>query len=155
MSYQVEVVNLEELVSKSHQYRQFIKGFKFSEVEKELVSVEKDGSYKGYGVFRLFKCLLLQCMEDEDISDRELERYLQENNAAKWFWEFSLTENTPDHSIFSRIRKRIGTNKLSQIFNILRNQLRTQGLMSEVFTFVGLLQDQIKKIFRCKIGLKG
>ena len=73
MSYQVEMVNLEELVSKSHQYRQFIKGFKFSEVEKELASVEKDGYYKGYGVFRLFKCLLLLFMED--ISDRELERY--------------------------------------------------------------------------------
>ena len=72
----------------------------------------------------------------EDISDRELERYLQENNAAKWFYGFSLTDNTPDHSVFSRIRKRIGTNKLSQIFNILRNQLRTQGLMSAVFAFV-------------------
>ena len=46
----------------------------------------------------------------EDISDRELERYLQENNAAKWFCDFSLTEKTPDHSVFSRIRKRIGTN---------------------------------------------
>ena len=72
----------------------------------------------------------------EDISDRELERYLQENNAAKWFCDFSLTEKTPDHSVFSRIRKRIGTNKLSQIFSILRNQLKEQGLMSEVFTFV-------------------
>ena len=47
----------------------------------------------------------------EDISDRELERYLQENNAAKWFYGFSLTDNTLDHSVFSRIRKRIGTNK--------------------------------------------
>ena len=72
----------------------------------------------------------------EDISDREWERYLQENNAAKWFYDFSPTENTPDHSVFSPIRKRIGTNKLSQILNLLRNQLRTQGLMSEVFTFV-------------------
>ena len=57
-------------------------------MEKELASVEKDGSYKGYGVFRLFKCLLLQFMED--ISDRELERYLQENNAAKWFYGFMV-----------------------------------------------------------------
>jgi len=29
-------------------------------------------NYKGYGVVRLFKCLLLQFMED--LSDRELER---------------------------------------------------------------------------------
>ena len=53
MSYQVEMVNLEELVSKTHQYRQFIKVFDFSEVEKSLSSVEKDAFYKGYGVFRL------------------------------------------------------------------------------------------------------
>ena len=128
---------MEELVSKSRQYRQFIKEFKLSEVEKELASVEKDRYRKGYGVFRLCKCLLLQFMED--ISDRELERYLQEHNSEKWFCDFSLTENTPDHSVFSRIRKRIGTNKFSQIFNILRTPLKTQGLMSEVFTFVGLL----------------
>ena len=134
MSYQVEMVNLEELVSRTHQYRKITKEFKFSKIEKELSTVEKDAAYKGYGVFRLFKCLLLQFMED--ISDRELERYLQENNAAKWFCDFSLTEETPDHSVFSRIRKRIGTNKLSQILSILRNQLKEQGLMSEVFTFV-------------------
>ena len=72
----------------------------------------------------------------EDISDRGLERYIQENNAAKWFCDFGLTERTPDHSVFSRIRKRIGTNKLSQIFNLLKDQLKEQGLMSEVFTFV-------------------
>ena len=86
-----------------------------------MISVEKEAAYKGYGVSRLFKCLVLQFMED--ISDRELERYIQENNAAKWFCDFGLTESTPDHSVFSRIRKRIGTNKLSQIFNLLKDQL--------------------------------
>ncbi len=45
-------------------------------------------------------------------------------------------EKTPDHSVFSRIRKHIGTNKLSKIFNLLREQLKGQRLMSEVFTFV-------------------
>ena len=134
MSYQVEMVNLDELVSSTHQYRQFSKVFDFSEIEKSLNSTEQDAAYKGYGVVRLFRCLVLQFMED--ISDRELERYMQENNASKWFCEFSLTERTPDHSVFSRIRKRIGTNKLSQIFNLLKDQLKEQGLISEVFTFV-------------------
>lgn len=134
MSYQVEMVNLDELVSSTHQYRQFSKVFDFSEIEKSLNSTEKEAAYKGYGVVRLFRCLVLQFMED--ISDRELERYMQENNAAKWFCEFSLTERTPDHSVFSRIRKRIGTNRLSQIFNLLKDQLKEQGLISEVFTFV-------------------
>ena len=134
MSYQVEMVKLEELVCRTHQYRQFSKVFDFSEIEKSLNSIEKEAGYKGYGVARLFRCLVLQFMED--ISDRELERYIQENNAAKWFCDIVLTERTADHSVFARIRKRIGTNKLSQIFNLLKDQLKEQGLMSEVFTFV-------------------
>ena len=59
MSYQVEMVNLEELVSSTHQYRQFSKVFDFSEIEKSLSSIEKEAAYKGYKVSRLFKCLIL------------------------------------------------------------------------------------------------
>ena len=47
MSYQVEMVNLEELVSSTHQYRQFSKVFDFSEIEKSLSSIEKEAAYKG------------------------------------------------------------------------------------------------------------
>ena len=42
---------------------------------------EKYVGRTGFGIIQLFKCLLLQFIED--ISDRELERYLQENTAAK------------------------------------------------------------------------
>ena len=108
MSYQVEMVNLEELISSTHQYRQFSKVFDFSEIEKSLSGVEKETAYKGYGVASLFKCLVLQFMED--ISDRELERYIQEKNVAKWFCDFGLTERTPDHSVFSPIRKQAHRN---------------------------------------------
>jgi IS5 family transposase len=72
----------------------------------------------------------------ENISDRELERMIQENNSAKWFCGFTLSETTPDFSVFSRARSRIGTNKLSKIFSLLRDQMRRKGFMSEVFTFV-------------------
>jgi transposase, IS5 family len=72
----------------------------------------------------------------EDISDRGLERYLSDSNAAKWFCDFELQESTPDHTVFSKMRKKIGTNLLSRIFRMFRDQLRSQGYMSEVFTFV-------------------
>lgn len=133
-STQVTIVSLEELVSQKHQYRKFKELFNFKEIEPELKSVESGANYKGYGVDRLFKCLLLQFMED--LSDRELERYLGDSTAAKWFCDFSLTESTPDHSVFSKIRTKIGSNKLSKIFSIFRDQLRSKGYMSEVFTFV-------------------
>ncbi|WP_316356303.1 transposase [Candidatus Neptunichlamydia sp. REUL1] len=85
-------------------------------------------------MLRIFKCLLLQFMEN--CSDRELERFIQENTAARWFCGFNLRDNTPDHTVFCQLRKKIGTNILSLIFADLRDQLKDQGLMSEVFTFV-------------------
>lgn len=132
--HQTEIVNLEDLVPASHAYRKFTALWSFTNVEKQLSTLETDNNHKGYGLLKLFKCLLLQFMED--VSDRELERLLQENTAAKWFCNFSLAEATPDHSVFSRIRKKIGTNKLSQIFADLRSQLKSHGVMSEVFSFV-------------------
>ena len=98
------------------------------------MSVETDNHYKGYGIVTLFKCLLLQFMED--LSDRELMRYLQENNAAKWFCGFSLSATTPEHTVFCRARKAIGTKLLSKIFTQLRQQLKAQGYIAESFNFV-------------------
>lgn len=128
------MVCLEDLVPENHTYRRFANVWSFKGVQKELKKLEKVGTYKGYGLLRLFKCLLLQFMEN--LSDRELERYLQENTAAKWFCEFGLRELTPDYSLFSKARQKIGTQQLSKIFSELREQLKNQGLMSEVFTFV-------------------
>lgn len=128
------MVALEELVPADHIYRRFSELWNFEEAKRHLKRAEKKNNHKGYGLLRLFKCLLLQFMED--LSDRELERYLQENNTAKWFCGFGLTQITPDFSVFSKARKRIGTNLLSKIFSDLRDQLRAQGYMNEVFSFV-------------------
>ena len=133
-SHQITMVSLEELVSQNHQYRKFKELFNFKSIEAELLSIETTANYKGYGVVRLFKCLLLQFIED--MSDRELERYIADSNAGKWFCDFGLSEPTPDHSVFSKMRKKIGTKLLSKIFAIFRDQLRQAGYMSEVFTFV-------------------
>lgn len=134
MSKQVELVSLEDLVCEDHDYRRFAEALDYSAVSVILSAAEKDAAYKGYGVLRLFKCVLLQFMED--LSDREMERYLSENNACKWFCGFGLSEKTPEYSAFSRFRSRLGTHNLSKIFGIFRDQLRSKGYMSEVFTFV-------------------
>lgn len=134
LSNQIEMVSLEGLVSAEHQYRKFKELFEFDEINPLLKSTEEEGYYKGYGIERLFKCLLLQFMEN--LSDRELERYIGDSNAAKWFCDFSLIEKTPDHTVFSRVRSKIGTERLSKMFELLRDQLRIKGYMSEVFTFV-------------------
>jgi IS5 family transposase len=78
MSKQIIMISLEDLVSEEHIYRKFCNIWKFEGIKKQLRDIEKDNNYKGYGTLRLFKCLLLQFLED--LSDRELDRYLQENN---------------------------------------------------------------------------
>jgi len=133
-SNQIVMVSLEQLVGVNHQYRKFKEVFDFKAVAKELESIESKANYKGFGIIRLFKCLLLQFMED--LSDRELEAYVRDSNAAKWFCDFDLTESTPDYTVFSKLRSRIGSNLLSKIFAMFRDQLRSKGYMSEVFTFV-------------------
>lgn len=132
------MVSLGELVPSTRVYRKFASIWDFEEIQKHLKDIESDNNYKGYGITRLFKCLLLQFLED--LSDRELERYLQENNAGKWFYGFELTEQTPDHTVFGRIRSRIGTNKLSRLFGNLRDQLKARGYMNEVFNFIDASQ---------------
>lgn len=132
--HQTEVVNLEDLVPADHEYHKFIKLWSLSGVEQQLAHLVNDNQYKGFGILRLFKCLLLQFMED--LSDRELERFSQDTNSAKWFCEFSLMESDPDFSVFSKVRNKIGTYKLSEIFTDLRSQLNVQGVMSETFTFI-------------------
>jgi len=134
MSDQIEMVSLEDLVSSSHVYRKFKDLWDFSPIEEELSKLELDSDHKGFGIYRLFLCLLLQFLED--LSDRELSRYMQDTNAAKWFSGFGLLESTPNYRVFSNARKRIGTRRLSKIFSILRDQLRSQGYMNEVFTFI-------------------
>lgn len=134
MSSQVEIVSLEELVPAGHSYRKFKGLWNFCDIKNELEKIELDSDHKGYGVFRLFLCLLIQFIED--LSDRELARYLSDTNSAKWFCNFGLIEKTPNYRVFTNARKRIGTNRLSKIFNILKDQLRAQGFMSEVFTFI-------------------
>lgn len=131
---QYTMVTLDELVSESHQYRKFKELLDFSIVQKVLSKIESANNYKGYGVGRLFKCLLLQFMED--LSDRELETYLSDSTSAKWFCEFDLKESTSDHTVFSKMRTKIGTERLAKIFTQFRDQLKSGGYIGEVFTFV-------------------
>lgn len=131
---QMTIISLEDLVCEDHIYRKFIKIWDFRGINKILKKAEKSNNYKGYGVLRLFKCLLIQSMED--LSNRELERFLSENTAAKWFCGFSLTDNTPCHTLFTKARDRLGASLLSKIFSNLRAQLKSQGYINEVFSFI-------------------
>jgi IS5 family transposase len=93
---------------------------------------------KEKGVEFGLRALVLQFIED--LSDREMERFLQENLAGKWFCELGIGEKSPDHSYFGDFRKRLGTERLMNIFSHVRGSLREMGLIKEIFTFVDASQ---------------
>ena len=111
-----------ELVRADHPYRKLLSIVDFKKLCKPLRELfcENRGR-KGYHTESGFAALVLQWMED--LSDRELERFLEENTAGKWFCGFSLLEKTPDHSYFSALLLKIGTQRLSKLFKKFNAQL--------------------------------
>ena len=89
---------------------------------------------EGVDVIKGFKALLIQFWEN--YSDREMEKVLEENVAVKWFCGFGLTDKTPDHSYFGKLRKRLGTQNIADIFNSVNTILRSKGLFGDVFKFI-------------------
>ena len=63
-SKQMEVVTLDQLVPSDHIYRKFIYLWDLSEIKVELEKIETNSDHKGYGIFRLFLCLLIQFIEN-------------------------------------------------------------------------------------------
>lgn len=131
---QIEMVDLDSLVGNEHPYRKMKKKIEFDRVMAGLELPEQLTGAIGYTKRRLLLCLILQFMED--LSDRELERFLNENVAGKWFCEFMLTEKTPDFTVFTKVRKSLGLEAIARVFDLIKQQLREKGYMLEQFTFI-------------------
>ena len=131
-------ISLEDLVESAHPYRRLDQLLCFDELAKPYAQLYSTKGRKEKGVAFGLRCLVLQFIED--ISDRQMERFLQENTAGKWFCHLTLGEKSPDHSYLGDFRKRLGTENLMAIFTRVRLSLKSMGLIREVFTFVDASQ---------------
>ena len=114
------------LIDKNDPFRKLEKIIDFDELSEPLRECYSDIGSDGIDVAKGFKALLVQFWED--YSDREMEKALRYNIAIRWFAGFSLTEDTPDHSYFGKLRRRIGPSKLADIFNRVNAILKQYGL---------------------------
>jgi IS5 family transposase len=124
----------EDLVAADHPYRRLLKLVPFTELCAPLLKKYSHLGRSGYVAESMFKALVLQWMED--LSFRELERFLKENLAAKLFCGFGLTDETPDFTTLCTFRSRLGTDGVTELFAEVDRSLRSAGLVREVFTFV-------------------
>jgi len=131
---QMEMVSVEQLVPKDHTYRKLKELLNFERIAKVVHVKTSELGANGYGKVRLVMCLILQFMED--LSDREFERFIAENNVAKWFCGFGLLEKTPDYTTICKFRNAIGTRQMGMLFHEVKRQMQAKNSCSEIFTFV-------------------
>lgn len=122
------------VIDARHPFRKLNQLIDFEAIICPLRDLYSDWGQKGIDVNKGFKALLIQFWED--YSDRQMEKAVKENLAIRWFAGFGLSEETPDYSYFSKLRKRIGPDRLSDIFKTINQELETQGLFGNVFTFI-------------------
>ena len=80
-----------------------------------------------YSPIVLFQCLLLQKWFRIN-SDPELESQINDRVSFKKFLGLSFSDPSPDHSTFSRFRKRLSKNAMDQINSEILRQFYDQGL---------------------------
>ena len=124
----------DRIVGADHPFRRLNKILNFDSLIASFESCYSCVGTEGLPIEAGFKALLVQFWED--YSDREMEKCLRENMAVRWFCGFGLTDETPDHSYFGKLRKRIGTKKLADAFNEVNVQLNNLGLFGNVFAFI-------------------
>lgn len=122
------------IIGADHPFRRLSTILPFADLVEPLRPLYSDLGATGIDIEKGFKALLLQFWED--FSDREMEKALRENLAVKWFAGFSLTEPTPDFSYFSKLRRRIGAERIEAIFREVNRFLEVRGLVGNVFAFI-------------------
>ncbi len=124
----------EKLVNKDHPFRYLNEHFDFTALANSLAGCYSELGTTGIAVEKGFRALLVQFWED--YSDRQMERSLRDNIVVRWFCGFGLLEDTPDHSYFGKLRKRIGPYKLAEIFHKVNEAMKKKNLFGEVFIFI-------------------
>lgn len=125
---------IEKLVREDHVFRKLNETVDFEETLAPYYRLYSDIGVEGIDVVKGFRTLLVQFWED--YSDREMEKCLEENVAVKWFCGFELLEKTPDNSYFGKLRKRLGTKNIADIFNAVNAELKKKGYFGDVFRFI-------------------
>jgi len=123
-----------KLVDQNHPFRKLNQVINFSELVSPLRNLYSDLGKTGVDIEKGFKTLLVQFWED--YSDRQMEKALKENIAIRWFCGFALLAETPDHTYFCKLRKRLGTKNIADSFNSVNARLREKGLFGDVFKFI-------------------
>jgi len=102
----------------------------YSEAFIELYQGKGRRGRPPYNPMLIFKMLLISYLYD--VSERDVERLVDENLIAKWFVGLAMDASPPDHSTLSAFKRRLirgqGWETLISVFDGLLQQARRHGL---------------------------
>jgi len=123
----------EQIIPKDHFMRALKNLFDWDELGQGLISLYDGKGEQGrrpYNPILIFKMLLLSYLMD--LSERDTERWVNENMPARFFLDIAADRAAPDHSTLTTFKKRLLVQKkweaLGGIFDGLLCQMREHGL---------------------------
>lgn len=129
-----ENYDLDKVVDQKHQLRKIDKLISFKSLTYRIKDCISEVGRHGYGLEVAIKGLFLQFYYD--LSDREMENETRDSIAFRWFCGFGITDKTPDHSYFCRMRSIIGTKRIGKLFKAINEKAKEKGMIGEIFSFV-------------------
>src|SRR3990167_9336515 len=134
MIFSTEDELFDKLVTPDHAFRKIQQLVNFTQLVEPLREMYSDLGNTGFDVEKGFKGLIVQFWEN--YSDREMENAVREKIAIRWFCGFGLKEDTPDPTYFCKLRKRIGAQRVADMFNHINEILKGYGFFLDVFFFL-------------------
>lgn len=133
----------DKVIETDHPFKQLDRLVDFTELVQPLRGFYSTLGRTGVDIEKGFKCLIVQYWED--LSDREMELAVKYNLVVRWFCGFGLPAETPDHTYFCKLRKRLGTKRIADVFRQLNKILEGYGMFGNVFKFIDASSIVTKK----------
>src|SRR6266700_3216089 len=121
-------VNLEQRIRRDHPLRRVAQVIDFTFVRAEVAHFYGKNGHEGVDPVILVKLMFLLFFDDL-ASERELLERLPERLDYLWFLGYNLDEQTPNHSVLSKARRRWGRDVFQQIFLRTIQQCVEAGLV--------------------------
>ncbi|MFN0118853.1 MAG: transposase [Elusimicrobiota bacterium] len=126
--------DLETMVPPDHVLRKHKERLLVKEAAEERERWKKSLGREGYGSETALRALFLQFWGNH--SDREMEEQLRYNFAYRWFCDFTMESQTPDHTFFCRTRKNMGDENILVMFTKLVDDAKLRKIIKPFEAFV-------------------
>jgi len=128
-------INLADFIPQDHLLRKLEKVLDLNWIRKATREYCSHTGKPSVDPVVLVKMLLIGYLYDIR-SERRLAEEMSLNLAYRWYTGYDLDEEVPDHSIFSKARKRFGQKLFLEVFNHILKQCLKAGLVKGDSLFV-------------------